>query len=75
MIVPIITILVAVVGFLGILWLCRRTVQEERERQAAEIREMLRQGKRRENREWYICTRQNDARADLIRVWASLEVR
>lgn len=74
MILPIITILTAASGFVGILWLCRRAVQEERERQAAEIREMLRQDKRRENREWYISTRQNDARADLIRVWATINL-
>lgn len=72
---PIITILAAVVGFLGILWLCRRAMQEARERQAAEIREMLRQDKRRENAAWYISTRQNDARADLFRVYVNLEVR
>lgn len=74
MIAPILTILFAASGFIGILWLCHRTVQEERERQAAELREMLRQDKRRENVAWYISTRQNDARADLFRVYVDLEV-
>lgn len=74
MIAPILTILFAASGFIGILWLCRRVIQEERERQAAELREMLRQDKRRENVVWYISTRQNDARADLFRVYVDLEV-
>lgn len=75
MIAPILTILSATSGFVGILWLCRRAVQEKRENEAAELREMLRQDKRRENAAWYISTRQNDARADLFRVYVELEVR
>lgn len=71
----VITICAFIAGFCGILYLFRSAVRENRARQEAEIREMLRQDKRRENREWYISTRQNDARADLIRVWANLEVR
>jgi len=74
MIAPILTILFAAFGFVGILWLCRRAIQEEREQQDAELREMLRQDKRRENAAWYISTRQNDARADLFRVYVDLEV-
>ena len=74
MIAPILTILFAASGFVGILWLCRRAIKEEREQQDAELREMLRQDKRRENVAWYISTRQNDARADLFRVYVDLEV-
>lgn len=74
MINPILTILSAASGFVGILCLFRRAMQEERERQAAEIREMLRQDKRRENAAWYISTRQNDARADLFRVYVKINL-
>lgn len=64
-----------IAAFAVILVLCWVVRRQERETEAAEIREMLRQDKRRENAAWYISTRQNDARADLVRVWASLEVR
>lgn len=74
MIAPILTILSATSGFVGILWLCRRAVQEEREQQESELREMLRQEKRRENTAWYISTRQNDARSDLIRMWPTINL-
>lgn len=71
----ILTCAVFIAAFIAIMILCWIVRRQERETEAAEIREMLRQDKRRENREWYISTRQNDARADLVRVWASLEVR
>ena len=71
----ILTCAVFIAAFIAIMILCWIVRRQERETEAAEIREMLRQDKRRENREWYINTRQNDARADLVRVWASLEVR
>lgn len=74
MITPILNILSAASGFVGILWLFRRAVQEKHKNEASELREMLRQDKIRENREWYISTRQNDARADLIRLWATINV-
>lgn len=64
-----------IAAFVAIVVLCWIVRRQERENDAAEIREMLRQDKRRENFEWYISTRQNDARADLFRVWVSLEVR
>lgn len=64
-----------IVAFSVIVILCWIVRRQERETEAAEIREMLRQDKIRENAAWYISTRQNDARADLVRVWASLEVR
>ena len=64
-----------IAAFIVIVILCWIVRRQERETEAAEIREMLRQDKRRENFEWYISTRQNDARADLFRVWVSLEVR
>ena len=60
-------------GFCGILALARCCAREERSRQEAEIREMLRQDRITENRAWYIRTRQSDAREDLIRVWAELD--
>lgn len=63
------------VSFIAILLLCRHVLKVEQEIEEAEIREMLRQDKRRENFEWYISTRADDARADLFRVWVSLEVR
>lgn len=71
----ILTCAVFIAAFIAIMILCWIVRRQERETEAAEIREMLRQDKHRENREWYISTRQNDARADLVRVWASLEVR
>jgi hypothetical protein len=71
----ILTCAVFIAAFIAIMILCWIVRRQERETEAAEIREMLRQDKRRENREWYINTRADDARADLVRVWASLEVR
>ena len=64
-----------IAAFIAIMILCWIVRRQERETEAAEIREMLRQDKRRENCEWYINTRADDARADLFRMWASLEVR
>jgi hypothetical protein len=71
----ILTCAVFIAAFVAIVVLCWIARRQERKNEAAELREMLRQNKRRENREWYINTRTDDARADLIRVWASLEVR
>ena len=71
----ILTCAVFIAAFIVIVILCRIVRRQERETEAAELREMLRQDKIRENREWYINTRADDARADLIRVWSSLEVR
>lgn len=71
----ILTCAVFIAAFVAIVVLCWIARRQERENEAAEIRKMLRKNKRRENREWYINTRADDARADLIRVWASLEVR
>ena len=63
-----------IAAFIVIVILCWIVLRQDRENEAAELREMLRQDKRRENREWYINTRADDARADLFRVWVSLEV-
>ena len=71
----ILTCAVFIAAFIAIMILCWIVRRQERETEAAEIREMLRQDKRRENHEWYINTRADDARADLFRMWASLEVR
>lgn len=71
----ILTCAVFIAAFIAIMILCWIVRRQERETEAAEIREMLRQDKRRENAAWYISTRQNDARADLFRVYAELEVR
>lgn len=71
----ILTCAVFIAAFIVIVILCWIVRRQERETEAAEIREMLRQDKIRENREWYISTRQNDARADLFRVYVDLEVR
>ena len=71
----ILTCAVFIAAFIAIMILCWIVRRQERETEAAEIREMLRQDKRCENREWYINTRADDARADLFRMWASLEVR
>lgn len=71
----ILTCAVFIAAFAVILVLCWIVRRQERETEAAELREMLRQDKIRENREWYISTRQNDARADLFRVYVELEVR
>lgn len=71
----ILTCAVFIAAFIVIVILCRIVRRQERKTEAAELREMLRQDKIRENREWYINTRADDARADLIRVWSSLEVR
>lgn len=71
----ILTCAVFVAAFVVILVLCWIVRRRERAIEAAEIREMLRQDKRRENAAWYISTRQNDARADLFRVYMELEVR
>lgn len=71
----ILTCAVFIAAFIVIVVLCWIVRSQERENEAAELREMLRQDKIRENREWYINTRADDARADLVRVWASLEVR
>lgn len=71
----ILTCAVFIAAFIVIVILCWIVRRQERENEAAELREMLRQDKIRENREWYINTRADDARADLVRVWASLEVR
>lgn len=70
----ILTCAVFIAAFVAIVVLCWIVRRQERENDAAEIREMLRQDKRRENFEWYISTRQNDARADLFRVYVELEV-
>jgi len=71
----ILTCAVFIAAFSVIVILCWIVRRQERETEAAEIREMLRQDKRWENFEWYISTRADDARADLFRVWASLEVQ
>lgn len=71
----ILTCAVFIAAFVAIVLLCWVVRRQERAVEAAELREMLRQDKRRENIEWYISTRADDARADLVRVWASLEVR
>ena len=71
----ILTCAVFIAAFIAIVILCWFVRRQERENEAAELREMLRQDKRRENAAWYISTRQNDARADLFRVYAELEVR
>ena len=63
-----------IAAFIVIVILCWIVRRQERAVEAAEIREMLRQDKRRENFEWYISTRQNDAREDLFRVYVELEV-
>lgn len=71
----ILTCAVFIAAFIVIVVLCWIVRRQERETEAAEIREMLRQDKRRENFEWYINTRADDARADLFRVYVNLEVR
>ena len=71
----ILTCAVFIAAFSVIVILCWVVRRQERAVEAAEIREMLRQDKRRENREWYINTRADDARADLFRVYVNLEVR
>lgn len=68
----ILTCAVFIAAFAVILVLCWIVRRQERAVEAAELREMLRQDKRRENREWYINTRADDARADLIRTWATI---
>ena len=70
----ILTCAVFIAAFIAIVILCWFVRRQERAVEAAEIREMLRQDKIRENREWYINTRTDDARADLVRVWASLSL-
>ena len=71
----ILTCAVFIAAFIVIVILCWIVRRQERETEAAELREMLRQNKRRENREWYINTRADDARADLFRVYVDMEVR
>ena len=71
----ILTCAVFIAAFIAIMILCWIVRRQERENEAAELREMLRQDKRRENFEWYINTRADDARADLFRVYVNLEVR
>lgn len=71
----ILTCAVFIAAFIVIVILCWIVRRQERETEAAEIREMLRQDKRRENVEWYISTRADDARADLFRMYVNLEVR
>ena len=71
----ILTCAVFIAAFIVIVILCWIVRRQERETEAAELREMLRQDKIRENREWYINTRADDARADLFRVYVNLEVR
>jgi len=70
----ILTCAVFIAAFIAIVILCWIVRRQERETEAAELREMLRQDKIRENREWYINTRTDDARADLIRVWATINL-
>ena len=74
MIHAILTVTTLTAGFIGIVLLMRYCIRQERETEAAELREMLRQDKIRENREWYINPRTDDARADLIRVWATINL-
>ena len=71
----ILTCAVFIAAFIAIVILCWIVRRQERETEAAEIREMLRQDKIRENLVWYINTRADDARADLFRVYVNLEVR
>lgn len=71
----ILTCAVFIAAFIVIVILCWIVRRQERAVEAAELREMLRQDKRRENFEWYINTRADDARADLFRVYVNLEVR
>jgi hypothetical protein len=70
----ILTCAVFIAAFAVILVLCWIVRRQERENEAAEIREMLRQDKRHENTVWEITTRVNDDRADLFRRYAELEV-
>lgn len=69
----ILTCAVFIAAFSVIVILCWIVRRQERAVEAAEIREMLRQDKRRENAAWYISTRQNDARADLFRDYEKME--
>lgn len=57
-----------------VLYLTKMAYREAKEQEAAEIREMLRQTVRRGNIEWYINTRKDDARSDLIRNWEALDL-
>lgn len=47
---------------------------EEIAARKAQEREALREVKRRENAAWYIATRTEDNRADLIRAWEEVEL-
>ena len=70
--------IVNIVLYLGLgvlaLWLLDKYIELSRREWEDECREILREGKRRENAAWYIQTRTEDTRSDLVRAWSEVDV-
>ena len=70
--------IVNIVLYLGLgvlaLWLLDKYIELSRREWEDECREILREDKRRENAAWYIQTRTEDTRADLVRMWSEVDV-
>ena len=70
--------IVNIVLYLGLgvlaLWLLDKYIELSRREWEDECREILREDKRRENAAWYIQTRAEDTRADLVRMWSEVDV-
>lgn len=56
------------------LWLLDKYIELSRREWEDECREILREDKRRENAAWYIQTRTEDTRSDLVRAWSEVDV-
>lgn len=56
------------------LWLLDKYIEIGKHEWEAECREIMREDKRKENAEWYVKTRTEDVRSDLMRAWEGLDV-
>ena len=67
---------IAIYAGLGVLalWLLDKYIEIGKREWEAECREILREDKRRENAAWYIETRTEDNRSDLVRAWSEVDV-
>ena len=67
---------IAIYLALGVLalWLLDKYIEIGKREWEAECREILREDKRRENAVWYIQTRAEDTRSDLVRAWSEVDV-
>lgn len=70
--------IVNIVLYLGLgvlaLWLLDKYIEIGKREWEAKCREIMRDDKRRENAAWYIETRTEDTRADLVRAWSEVDV-